>query len=184
MEKPIFPLYDIFIRIGLASEPSVERCISVIRSQVSPLISYLKEKRMINWYFFLIHNRESGGIPTTKDDRNAYYHIRFGLESNIDSETFLKSVEDYLEYKPLWRRTNDPVIHGGFDRSGFRNEQFEEAWKVMGEQSEWIINMIEVHKKNVNIAHIVQFMHYFLNMMGLGGKATLMRPDFSGFFRF
>lgn len=178
MEKPDFSrVYDVFIPIGLPQEIRLGNLIDMIRLEIYPLTSYLKKSKMINWYFFLIHNRESGSIPTIEDDRNLYYHIRFGLEKHINSEDFLQSIEDHLGFKPLWRTTTNPEISIGrnklMHKNILKNEEYEEAWKIMGEQSEWIINMLNAHKDDIEISekeyieHIWQFMHYYFNMLDL-----------------
>jgi hypothetical protein len=178
MEKPDFNrVYDVFIPIGLPQEIRLRKLIDMIRFEIYPLISYLKKSKMINWYFFLIHNRETGSIPTTEDDRNLYYHLRFGLEKNINPEDFLQSIEDRLRFKPLWRTTKNPAISIGrnkpMHKNILKNEEYEEAWKIMGEQSEWIINMLNAHKDDIEISekeyyeHILQFMHYYFNMLAL-----------------
>ena len=64
----------------------------------------------------------------------------------------------------------------GINKSLLKNEEIEEAWRIIGEQSEWIINLVNIHKEDIGwvpITQFVQFMHFFMNMMGLGHRAAL-----------
>ena len=188
MEKPSFDrVYDVFLRIGLPQEIHLGKLIDMIRLEIYPLISHLKKSKMITWYFFLIHDRKTGSIPTTEDDENLYYHIKLGLEKNINPEDFLQSIEDCLGFKPLWRTTTDSTIYMGLHKpmhkNILRNEEYEEAWKVMGEQSEWVINMLNAHKDDAKISekeyaeHIGQFTHYYFNMLNLLIRISCPNPD-------
>jgi hypothetical protein len=38
-----------------------------------------------------------------------------------------------------------------FDTSLFRNEGVEEVWKIIGEQSEWLLNTLNAYKAEVAI---------------------------------
>ena len=84
MEKPdLNRMWETFIKIGLPTDPSTfNRVIHMIRLKMYPIISSLKKDEVINWHHFLIHGRGSG-VPTTKDDDNAYFHIRFSLKRTL-----------------------------------------------------------------------------------------------------
>jgi len=135
-------------------------------------IRNLKQREVINWYHFLIHNRKSG-VPTTEDDENLYFHIRVALEKDVEPKDFRESLPDYcIMARPIERRLESIA---GIDKSLIKNEEIEEVWRIIGEQSEWIINMVNIHKENVEIPipQITQFMHFYLNMIGLGGRARM-----------
>lgn len=150
MKKPRFPVHDIFIKLCTPEEHSLDRCIAALRSQIDPLILHLEKEQLIEWYFFLIHNRKSGGIPTSPNDRNLYYHLRFRLRDKVSCERLLKATEEILGFTPLWRTTNKPAISGRIEKAKLKNEEFEEAWKIMGEQSEWILHMIRAHNRSID----------------------------------
>lgn len=177
MQKPdLNRVWETFIKIGLPQDMSLQQIISLIRSKVYPMICDLRNRKIINWYFFLIHGRGSG-VPTIKEDNNAYFHIRFSLNKDIE----VKNEKDVINFLPNYCVLTQKARHKrvesilGIDKSLLKNEEIEEAWRIMGQQSEWIIDMLNIHKENVEILipQIVQFMHFFLNMLGLGKRALL-----------
>ena len=172
MEKPdMNQMWETFIKIGLSSETSFGRIINMIRLKIHPMIGDLKQKKIINWYHFLIHNRKSG-VPTTEDDDNLYFHIRFTLDKDIE----VKDEEDVDSFLPNYcvmtqkRRPRRIERISGIDKSLLKNEEIEEAWRIIGEQSEWLLNMLNIRKEDVEMnkypQQIAQFLHYFFNMLG------------------
>ena len=176
MEKPdLNRMWETFIRIELPNEVSLGGVINIIRFKITPMISDLRQKKIINWYHFLIHG--SG----RKDDPNLYFHIRFDIKKDIKSLDDLH-LPDYCE-KDMTRKINPIRNIAGIDKSLIENEEIEEVWRIIGEQSEWIMNMLNIHKENVEIpiTQIIQFMHYYLNMLGLGNRAILFLAPFLRF---
>jgi len=160
MQKPdLNRIWETFIKIPLNCNP-----IDMIRFQVFPLISRFKDTG-IRWYCFLIHDRGSG-VPTSKDDPHLYFHVRFELDEDTNPEEFL------LDYCVMTRKTEPIENIAGINKSLLRDEQIEEAWKIIGEQSEWVINMLNIYKPEVDIPpnQIAQFLHYYFNMTQLGIK--------------
>ena len=51
------------------------------------------------------------------------------------------------------------------DTSLFETGEIEEAWRIIGEQSEWFLSMLNIFKKDVKIPilYVGQFLHYFAN---------------------
>ncbi|MDH5690662.1 MAG: hypothetical protein OEY81_04475 [Candidatus Bathyarchaeota archaeon] len=47
-----------------------------------------------------------------------------------------------------------------------KNEEIEEAWRIIGEQSEWLLGMLDIYKEELDIPpqQIKQFFHYYFNM--------------------
>lgn len=162
-------MWQTFIKIGRPTAISFERVMSMIRSKVSPLISDLEQKKIISWHCFLRHDRESG-VPTSEDDDNQYLHIRVSLKEGIKTEDFLKSLPDYCVMTGKINRRQVEQISIGqgifFDTSPLKNEEIEEIWRIIGEQSEWLVNLLKNYKESVNIPleHMGQFLHYFSNM--------------------
>jgi hypothetical protein len=175
MQKPdLDRIYQIWITIdNPKGQILFNNALDTLKSQVSEVISILKKKKLITWYQFLIHGR--------KNDSNLYFHIRFSLRKGVTSKAFLDNLPKYCLYPEQIKRENVESINGVFKQL-LNNEEIEQAWRIIGEQSEWIINLISIHKDgNIPIQHFVQFMHYYLNMMGLGNQAVLL---LSPFFRF
>lgn len=166
MEKPnLDHMWETFIRIS-AEEASSGKHISVIRLKIYPVVSRLQDKGKINWYCFLIHNR-NGGVPTSPNDDNLYFHMRFGLKPGVTEEDFRHSLPDYCVMTRNIRRESVAVI-AGIDKSILRNEQIEEAWRIIGETSELVLDMLNIHKGDIHIPakQIGQFLHFLANMTG------------------
>jgi len=172
MEKPnLDMMWETYIRIGIFEEHErsrlFQRYIRVIRTQVSPMISRLKSNKTINWYHFLVHQN-----PNNKHDPNLYFHIRFDVDEKIKNRNDLE-LPDYCE-RDLTRKI-DPLHNiSGINKSLLTNG-IEDAWRIIGEQSNWIMNMLNTHKESVEIpiTQFTQFLHFYLNMLGLGGRGIL-----------
>jgi hypothetical protein len=56
-----------------------------------------------------------------------------------------------------------------FDMSLFKEESIEWKWKIIGEQSEWLLNRLNAFKETVTIptSYIERFMYYYTDMTGL-----------------
>ena len=129
----------------------------VIREKVS-IFSELLKKRKIDWYCFLLHN-----FPEDQD--NFYFHVRF---SKTNGEKF--SLPDFCSQP---RIENVGNVISGIDKSLLRNEAIEEAWKIIGEQSELIVRLVKIHKDKIPIQQFLQFMHFNMNMVGLGHQSRI-----------
>jgi len=137
-----------------------------IRSKISPMISRLKENDLIDWYCFLIHDRNSG-VPTSEDDRNPYFHIRFALKRDVDPNEVLSLLPNHCVMTRHIERRLESIA--GINKSIIKNEEIEEAWRIIGEQSEWFLEMLNIHREDVDIPpqQIAQFLHYYANMTQL-----------------
>jgi len=134
-----------------------------IRDKIYPMISQLMNKGTINWYHFLYRGQK-------KDQDNAYFHIRFSVTSDFEESKDI----GLPEFCDLTKKIGPILEISGIDRSLLKDEKIEEAWRIMGEQSEWVMSMLNGHKEDVGlvpIKQIIQFMHYFMNMFGLVHKA-------------
>ena len=79
MQRPTLSrMYETFIKINPQPDPLHQIIFQTIKTKVYPTIEQLKKDAKVDWYSFLIHSRRSG-VPTTDDDNNAYFHIRFSL---------------------------------------------------------------------------------------------------------
>jgi hypothetical protein len=56
-----------------------------------------------------------------------------------------------------------------FDTSFLKNGEIEDVWRIIGEQSEWLLDMLSIYRDDVQIPlqHMEQWFHYFFNMTGL-----------------
>lgn len=153
-------MYQTFIKIGLPNEVSIPKIIHMIRFDLRPLIVRMKKDSIINWYHFLIHDRGSG-VPTTEDDDNFYFHVRFALKKEVD-------LKDILPKRCVMTDSVHPNLRD-IDRTLLKNEDIEEAWRIIGEGSEWIMRMLDIFKENIEVpsGQVEQFLHYYSNALGL-----------------
>jgi hypothetical protein len=159
------------IWILLDKPTTYDTIVKAIRSQVFEVVSILKSKQIIDWYQFLIHPRN--GEPAI--------HIRISLREGVDSKDFLSSLPNYcLPPKQIERKEMESI--SGIDKPLLKNQEIEEAWRILGEQSEWIIRMIDIYQsEKIPIQNFTQFMHFYLNMMGLGMQGILFLSPFINF---
>ena len=151
-------IWETFIRI-LPGEDVID----LIRSRVQPVVSRLRDEGGVGWYHFLIHNKDSG-VPTGQEDNAAYFHLRFEFKDSDPSEI--------LPSYCVMTRKHAPENIYGIEKTLLKNEEINEAWRVIGEQSEWVLNMLAIHKEDVKVPakQIFQFMHYFSNMLQLAAR--------------
>jgi len=161
-------LFEIFSRSPTSDNAArISKCVfDVVRFKIYPMISELRNNGVIKWYCFLIHRSRR------KDDPKLYFHIRFEPKEGIDDE---KSVNDLLpkycekDQTKQCKDVEDVDNISGIDKLLLRSEEIEEAWRIIGEQSEWFMNMLMVHKENVEITprQIGQFLHFYFNIAQL-----------------
>lgn len=99
----------------------------------------------------MINNRKSG-VPTSEDD-DLFFHIRFALEKHINPVDFIPSYCVLtIKVEPAWVKT---IFMGNkgtqFDASSLKEESIEGVWKIIGEQYEWLLNLLNAFKDNANI---------------------------------
>ena len=170
MEKPnLDRLWETFIRFSW-EELSSGRYIDLIRDKVAYTISMLKAKGGVGWYCFWIHDKNTG-VPTTEDDEYLYFHIRFEITKHVSPVDILPIYCVLTrQVEPKWVKS--VAIDGSgteFDVSLLRDESIEEVWRLIGEQSEWLLYLLDRFKDNTNIpvSHIKGFMNQFTDMTAL-----------------
>ena len=94
--------------------------------------------------------------------------MRLGLKPGVSEENFRHSLPAYCVMTRKIKRELVEVI-AGIDRSILRNEQIEEAWRIIGLISEWVLDMLNIHKRDIQIPpkQIAQFLHFYSNITGL-----------------
>jgi len=55
------------------------------------------------------------------------------------------------------------------DKSKIKDEKIEKAWRIIGEQGEWLLNLLDIYKEDARITpkQVLPFLHYFANMTQL-----------------
>lgn len=165
-------MWETFIRIPSQNgKTSYSILFDIVRFKIRPIVLRLRDDGIINWYCFLIHNKESG-VPTSMDDKNAYFHIRLALKNEI-KRNFPEFLPDYCimtrKVEGNWVGQISITKQIKFDTSLLKEERIEEIWRIIGEQSEWLLNTLAVYKNDIAIPalHISEFMHYYANMTQL-----------------
>ena len=138
--------------------------VQVMRKQLAPLIHDLKEQGIIGWYCILVHDRHSG-VPTTADDDNPYWHIRFTLKEGVDPS----SLQKLLPACCIMTRKADVQRLWAINQELLKDCDIRQAWRIIGEQSEWFLDMLDIHREDADIypRQIVQFLHHFWNLAKL-----------------
>jgi hypothetical protein len=140
-----------------------------LRDEVLPLVRRLEHEEGLVWFFFLIHDRASG-VPTTPDDKGLYIHMRM---------EFVRRGPDFdlsMLLPPEWSMTRRAELPGeiaGVDAMAF-NGDVGRAWRLMGEQSAWLVRLVEAHAEIYDsgkpideltyVRHAKQFLHFLANM--------------------
>jgi hypothetical protein len=133
-----------------------------LRQKVRPMISGLVQNDT-KWYSFLIHPSRIQG------DQKIYWHIRFEPKEGVDDkDKVVALLPDYCKMTEHERAEGLKTI-AGIDESLIKKGEIEEAWRMLGEQSKWFMDMLEIHKEDLAIPpkQVFQFMHFFLNMSQL-----------------
>lgn len=173
MEKPnLDRLWETFIRFSW-DDLSSGGHIGLIREKVADTVSILKAKGNVSWYCFVIHDKNSG-VPTSPDDEYLYFHIMFSLKKHINPVDVLPI------YCVLTRKVDPECVNAisinsegaEFDVSLLKDENIEEAWRIIGEQCEWLLKLLHSFKDNVNIpvSHIKRFLNNYTDMTALVAK--------------
>ena len=171
MEKPnLKKVWVTYIKIGPLQEITLQRCIDTLRNMVSPMILDLKEKSLLRWYSFLVHPGKD------KADPNGYYHIRFELKGKYDTKERINSVlPDYCEKTMTYRFRDVENLENitSIDKSILKNRRIEEAWRIIGEQSEWVTKILDSFGEEFDIPdqQFIQYVHFLMNMLGLGNQS-------------
>jgi hypothetical protein len=134
--------------------------IGILRTKLSPLIRTLQEKKLISWYSFVLHQSGKSGVPTAPDDTGLDIHMRLELAPLVDENTLRGKLPDYC-LKTQMMEGPHPHEISGIDAARMRDGEVANAWRVFGESSQWVLDMLDAHKpdERVPLEHIAQFLH-------------------------
>jgi hypothetical protein len=95
--------------------------------------------------------------------------LRFGLPDGEDPQNFITNPPRPFVH-PL-QRALDPMIDG-INISAMHGD-WVEAWWLIGEVSELALKLAEAHSDDEQtlVPQVVQFLHYFTNGLGIGGRS-------------
>ncbi len=162
-EPDLDKMWKTWISIHPGKEPIKRLFQDTIRAKLQHILQ-LQKNGKISWFYFLWH-------PKVDDPANLYFDVVFTTESG-DPESFLP------EYCVDTKKIAPVGSIAGIDESLLIGDDIREAWRILGEQSVFIINMVCSHKGNVEIppSQVAQFIHFFMNPLGYGGK-SLFFPE-------
>ena len=128
-------------------------------------IRKLKSSGYIEWYSFLLHHtKHITGLNS--ENNNPIFHIR--LEPSSDF-----TVEQLIDLLPAHFLDPHPVTLeeiSGVNNNLLNGTDWAEAWRILGESSEWVLNLLETHVGAIPPQQSIQFMHFITNPLGLGHK--------------
>ncbi len=133
----------------------------LVRRDVLPLVRSLRRRRLLREFSFLVHDRTSG-VPTSAEDATAYIHMRVWLSKNTGgAEVFPK--------KWCFTRPAKEIEEiAGIDRKSLRRGDIRPAWRLINEQSEWLLRVVDSCRPQSSdidvLRQVRQFLHYFANM--------------------
>ena len=141
--------------------------LDMLRSVVAPLVRDLTEKGAINWYCFLVHDWESG-VPTSKEDDRHYVHLRMSLTKASHEAEFIKQLPSFCCFSRKMSMPNPPSLDN-VDIRFLAKGQVEQGWKILGESSKWVLEMLDAHDPNKQVPpqNVAQFLHYIGNQLSV-----------------
>jgi len=152
-EPDLKKMWRTWIMIHTGKEPIRKLFQDTIRDKLQQILQ-LQKKGKIAWFHFQWRTK-------VDDPANLYFDVVFTTDSD-DPDDFLP--EYCIDTEKI---VIDKSI-SGIDEELLVGEDIKEAWRIIGEQSEFIVNMVCSHKGNVEIppSQIAQFIHFFMNPMG------------------
>jgi hypothetical protein len=169
MQRPTLNrMYETFIKIGTLPM-TYQHIFSLIKTKVYLTVKRLKKDGKVDWYSFLIHSRESG-VPTTVDDNNLYFHIRFSLSKDVNEKDVSATIPDFCvmtRKAPLSGIESISMSKTKYNPSLRKHEGIEEVWRILGEQSELMLKVFDSYKDDaiIPVEEIGSLLHYFHNMV-------------------
>jgi len=140
-----------------------------LRSQVLPEIRNLERTGAIRWYAFLIHDASQLDGREPRDGRH-FIHLRLEPASSLDPESFIGTLPSHF----LNPRVKKFGCITGLDGSILTGADWAQAWKIHGECSSWILNLVEGHAGDIPVKQIVQFLHFITNPLTLGHRCLFL----------
>lgn len=133
-----------------------------VRSDVLPHIRKLQTAGHLEWFSFLIHPA-SQVAGRDRNDKTPVFHLRLEPTSGL-------GINEFIQLLPAHFRDPHPVNLAEIselDCSLLLDGDWAQAWRVVGESSEWVLCLVETHKNNIPPKQSVKFLHYITNALGL-----------------
>lgn len=161
-------MVETFIPITVSADATPIRqwqdYLDLLRTKVCPLVRALQERRLVDWYSFLVH-RKGTGVPTKESDQGLYIHLRLELPEGVNQNALLSELPAFCEKTQIPEPPRPELDE--CDIRAFKDQKVEYGWRVLGEGSEWILRMLESHDPKVPIPpqNVSQFLHYIGNAL-------------------
>lgn len=136
--------------------------IRVLRSKVQPLIAKLQKANLISWYCFAIHDR-AHGVPAPENDNNPYVHLKLEPGGAISFQQVRDELPEYCRFTRRFDPGGGRI--DGINNAILRNGNVQEAWRLIGDGSEWILKVLQAHSDDAEIPpeQLWQFVHLIDN---------------------
>jgi hypothetical protein len=135
--------------------PLVRRLAAILTAQVSDQIS---------GYFFLVHARESG-VPTTKEDRGAYVHLRLYFYYSNSRARIEQLLGDKWEMLTPIRLESAEIA--GVDKKSLRSGDVNAVRDILKKQSELALQIVDAYVDDVDplvmVQQVRQILHFQAN---------------------
>jgi hypothetical protein len=111
-----------------------------------------------------------GVISKTNYRASDFFHLRFALREETSPSSFLSSLPECCTLRRKGESRRFRVFLASITESipetVLKNCDIRQAWRVIGEQSEWFLNMLDIYREDVEPypTQILQFPHFFANM--------------------
>jgi hypothetical protein len=151
-------MWRTWIRIESGDQPSFKMFQDTIRQRIQPILQ-LQKNGEVNWFYFLYHSKPD-------DPANLYFDVVFTTERETPDEILPEYCIGTQKIPPI-------TSISGIDEKILLGEDIRKAWRIIGEQSEFMINMVCSYNENNEIPpiQIAQYMHFFMNQLGYGQKS-------------
>jgi len=157
--------------------PFKEDYFATLVNKVIPIIRDLENSNQLSWYSFLLHGASQLG---GRAKEGAFcIHIRLEPMPGIKVADFISRLPFHFE-QPINVTVGEMA---GVNQSALKDQDWAQAWGILGESSRWIVSLFEGHgDAGIPIQHIIQFMHFISNGLGMGGQFRFhMRDSYMDF---
>jgi hypothetical protein len=150
----------------------VEACqqddyLAQLRKDVLQHIRKLQSSGHIGWFSFLLHpaKQVAGCAP---EDETLVFHVRLEPSSDLTVEQLISLLPDHF------RNPHSVTLAqiSGLNSAFLHRSDWAEAWRIVGESAEWVLELLETHADQLPPQQTIQFLHFITNLLGLGNTCV------------
>jgi hypothetical protein len=143
-------LVETFIQVGEQTDLSPDRHFHLLRTEVAPLVSALRERELVGWF----------------SDHAVYLHLRLEL---LPGAT-LDALRDALPPACILTRMAPPVDERSLfpaDHEALVAPEVSTGWALLGASAEWALDFACAHRDDrpLPLQNLSQFLHYLGNQL-------------------